>query len=204
MIESKKLTASTLKHYEEKAQEFWEATKNHDVTQNYNSFLMSMNSRKSLRILDFGCGPGRDLKFFKESGHLAFGLDGSKIFCDMAVKNSGCMVFHQDFIDLDLKEEFFDGIFANASLFHVPKEELPQVLRKLRDSLKENGVLFSSNPKGNREEKSNTRYANYMNLEEYKEIIQMQGFELIKHYYRPSGVPLEERPWLACVLRKKT
>ena len=99
-------------------------------------------------ILDFGCGPGRDLLAFKQLGHLPTGLEGSENFCTMARQYTQCEVLHQDFLRLDLPPEAFDGIFANASLFQIPSQELPRVLGELRTSLKNHGVLFSSNPRG--------------------------------------------------------
>src|SRR5664279_5673773 len=75
-------------------------------------------------ILDFGCGPGRDLKVFSELGHIAVGLEGAAHFAVMARTHSGCEVWQQDFLKLDLANNHFDGVYANASLFHVPSQEL--------------------------------------------------------------------------------
>lgn len=99
-------------------------------------------------MLDFGCGPGRDLQTFTRLGHIAVGLDGAERFAQMARQDSGCEVLHQDFLKLDLPAARFDGIFANAVLFHIPKQELPRILRQLHGALKPGGVLFSSNPEG--------------------------------------------------------
>ena len=103
-------------------------------------------------ILDFGCGPGRDLKVFAELGHVAVGLEGAAHFAAMAHAHTGCEIWQKDFLKLDLPDHRFDGVFANASLFHVPSRELPRVLLELHASLKPRGVLFSSNPHGNNEE----------------------------------------------------
>src|ERR1700751_1044363 len=80
------------------------------------------------------------------------GLDGSQQFVAMACSHSQCEVLHQDFLAMHLPESRFDGIFANASLFHVPSQELQRVLLELFQTLKPRGVLFSSNPRGNNEE----------------------------------------------------
>jgi len=198
----KKWTQTTIRHYEKDPQGFWEGTRDHDVSQNYHAFLQPIHGKKPFNILDLGCGPGRDLKYFKSQGHIAIGLDGCRDFCVMARKYSGCKVLMQNFIELELEKCFFDGIFANASLFHVPKSYLCEVVGKLRDSLKENGIFFSSNPRGNSEEISKSRYGNYMELRGYKEMIEGCGFSLIHHYYRPSEMPIGQRPWLACVFRR--
>ena len=142
----------TLEHYDQRAQDFWRGTKGHDVSQNIQELLRHLEGRPPLRILDLGCGPGRDLKAFAELGHSAVGLEGSKRFAAMARQYSGCEVLEQDFLGLDLPAEDFDGVFANAVLFHVPSQELPRVLRELRGALKPRGVLFSSNPHGDNEE----------------------------------------------------
>ena len=98
------------------------------------------------------CGPGRDLKVVAELGHIAVGLGGAAHFADMARAYSGCEVWQQDFFKLHLPNSYFDGVFANAALFHVPSQELPRVLLDLHASLKPGGVLFSSNPHGHNEE----------------------------------------------------
>ena len=116
---------------------------------------------------------------------------------------SGCAVLHQDFLALDLPPNRFDGIFANASLFHVPSCELPRVLRQLRAALRPRGVLFSSNPRGNNEEGFHgDRYGCYWDLESWRAHLTAAGFEELSHYYRPPGLPRDRQPWLATVWRR--
>jgi len=198
-----KTSSITLRHYNENADSFWEGTRDHDVSQNRNTLLEHLQGPKPYRILDFGCGPGRDLKMFKELGHEVIGLDGAERFVELARDYSGCEVWHQDFLRLKLPSEYFDGIFANAALFHVPSQELPRVLKELHASLKPNGVLFSSNPRGENEEGwSGDRYGVYYNLERWRELLTAAGFLEIAHYYRPPGLPREQQPWLASLWRK--
>ena len=193
----------TLAHYDEHAESFWSATRDHDVDQNREALLKNLRGDVPFRILDFGCGPGRDLKVFRDLGHEAIGLEGSLRFVELARAYSGCDVWHQDFLKLELPPAFFDGVFANASLFHVPSQELPRVLRELWASLKGDGVLFSSNPRGANEEGWNgQRYGCYYDLERWRELVAAAGFAEIMHYYRPPGVPREQQPWLASVWRK--
>jgi SAM-dependent methyltransferase len=121
----------------------------------------------------------------------------------MARTHSGCEVWQQDFLSLDLPAGHFDGIFANASLFHVPRRELPRVLRELHATLKPDGVLFSSNPRGNNEEGWNRgRYGVYHDLEGWRGLLQAASFTELEHYYRPPGLPREQQPWLASVWRR--
>jgi SAM-dependent methyltransferase len=193
----------TLEHYNAHAESFWEGTRDHDVSQNRNALIEHLSGPGPFRILDFGCGPGRDLKAFKDLGHEAVGLDGSERFVALARRYSGCEVWHQDFLRLALPAEHFDGIFANASLFHVPSQELPRVLRELRATLKSDGVLFSSNPRGKNEEGwSGQRYGAYHDYERWRDLLTAAGFTEITHYYRPSGLPREQQPWLASLWRK--
>ena len=193
----------TLEHYDRHAEEFWEGTRDHDVSQNIEALLKSIEGEPPSTILDFGCGPGRDLKRFSGLGHIAIGLEGSARLAAMARAYSGCEVWQQDFLKLDLPAGYFDGVFANAALFHVPSQELSRVLRELRATLKPGGVLFSSNPRGDNEEGWNHgRYGAYHDLETWQRYISAAGFVELTHYYRPAGLPRDKQPWLAGVWRK--
>lgn len=197
------VTARTLAHYERNAAAYWSGTRDHDVSQNLAALLNAIEGEPPYSILDFGCGPGRDLLRLRLLGHEAVGLDGAKEFVAMARAYSGCEVLHQDFLALDLPAGRFDGVFANASLFHVPSAALPEVLRKLHATLKPRGVLFSSNPRGNNEEGFNgERYGCFHDLEAWHGYVGAAGFTKIEHYYRPPGLPRDQQPWLATVWRK--
>ena len=198
-----KITEGTLDHYNQRANDFWEGTRGHDVSQNIDALLQHIEGTPPFAILDFGCGPGRDLKTFADLGHHATGLEGSARFAVMARAHSGCEVLHQDFLKLDLPAAKFDGVFANASLFHVPGQELARVLDELRDALKPRGVLFASNPRGDNSEGWNrARYGAYHDLESWRGYMATAGFTELAHYYRPPGLPRDQQPWLASVWRK--
>src|SRR5437763_236626 len=143
--EVRRLGETTIAFYDRFARAFWNGTRAHDVSQNYAALLDAIEGDPPFAILDLGCGPGRDLRHFRSLGHEAIGLDGSAEFVAMARAYSGCAVLHQDFLALDLPANRFDGVFANASLFHVPSRELPGMLLKLAGALKPRGVLFCSN-----------------------------------------------------------
>jgi SAM-dependent methyltransferase len=197
------ITQATLQHYERSAQQFFDGTRDHDVSQNVSALLGAIRSGAPYRILDLGCGPGRDLKTFTALGHSAVGVDGSAEFARMARAWSGCEVWQQDFVQLDLPPAEFDGIFANASLFHIPSAALPDVLLRLYAALKPDGVLFSSNPRGdNREGWNGPRYGSYYDYETWEGLLTAAGFLPLGHYYRPPGLPREEQPWLASLWRK--
>ena len=147
-------------------------------------------------------GP-QDLDKIAALGHVAVGLDGAQRFAQMARENSGCEVWLQDLLALELPPARFDGVFANASLFHVPSDALPRVLVELRDALKPRGVLFASNPRGNNEEGWNHgRYGVYHDLESWRRYMALAGFAELEHYYRPPGLPRPRQPWLATVWRR--
>jgi SAM-dependent methyltransferase len=200
MTNLRPITERTLAHYDDRAAEFWEGTRDHDVRQNIDALLRHIHAAPPYRILDFGCGPGRDLATFRALGHEAIGVDGSPRFAAMAREFSGCEVWVQDFLALQLPASHFDGIFANASLFHVPGEALPRVLGELHTALKPQGVLFSSNPRGRGEEGwTGGRYGVFHDLESWRAFLTAAGFEELEHYYRPPGLPREQQPWLASV-----
>ncbi len=197
------ISGVTLEDYDRRAESFWAGTRDHDVSQNVEALLAHIEGAAPFAILDFGCGPGRDLKTFSALGHAAVGLEGSARFAEMARAFSNCEVWRQDFLRLDLPADRFDGVFANAALFHVPSVELPRVLRELHATLKLRGVLFSSNPHGGNEEGwQGRRYAAYHDLESWRRYMSDAGFIELAHYYRPAGLPREQQPWLASVWRK--
>ena len=193
----------TLANYGSAPDWYWQGTRDHDVSQNISALLDAIQGDAPFAILDFGCGPGRDLKRFTELGHKAIGLDGSGEFAAMAREFSGCEVLHQNFLSLDLPPGRFDGVFANASLFHVPSAALPRVLAELNAALKPGGVLFSSNPRGdNQEGMAQGRYGCFHDFESWRAYVSGAGFQELSHYYRPPGQPRERQPWLATVWRK--
>ena len=112
-----RIAARALAHYDQRAQAYWEGTRDHDVSQNITALLQYIETAAPFVLLDFGCGPGRDLKTFQALGHHAIGFEGSPQLAAMARANSGCEVLKQSFLELDLPCSHFDGVFANAVLF---------------------------------------------------------------------------------------
>ena len=202
-MQAHEVTGITIAEYDRMAAAYRRGTADHDVSQNIAALLEAIEGEGPHVILDLGCGPGRDLRRFTALGHVVVGLDGSSELVAMARAETDCEVLHQNFLALDLPLARFDGIFANASLFHVPNSQLARVLRDLAAALKPDGVLFSSNPRGRNEEGwSGGRYGCFHDLETWRAYVTTAGFRELNHYYRPAGRPRAEQPWLATVWRK--
>ena len=197
------IRAVTLASYQQRAEAFWAGTRDHDVSQNLQAMFGAIAAPTPWTILDFGCGPGRDLIALAALGHTAIGLDGTPAFCEMARANSGCVVWQQDFMALQLPDRHFDGIFANATLQHIPQQELPRVLGQLRQALRPDGVLFASSPRGDDTQGWNgDRFGAYRSLQGLTAQLTAAGFVLVDHYYRPVGLPFDQQNWLATVARR--
>ena len=193
----------TLGHYQRNAESFREGTWDHDVAQNLDALIAALPGPPPQPILDLGCGPGRDLLALTARGHVAVGLDGCAAFVEMARATTGCEVWHQDFLALALPAATFAGVFANASLFHVPAAHLPRVLDELHATLRPAGVVFCSNPRGpDHEGWSGERYGCYFDLDRWRALFTTAGFVEVEHYYRPPGRPRDQQPWLAMTWRK--
>jgi len=155
------------------------------VHQNIEALLAHIDVSPPFTVLDFGCGPRRDLVTFKALGHRVIGLDGSARLAAMAVKHSGCEVLVQNFLELDLPSSHFEGVFANAVLFHISSQELARVLSQLHATLKLGGALFTSNPRGNGQEGWNgDRYGAFHDWDAWRDYMSAAGFAELDHYFR--------------------
>ena len=212
-------SAATIADYDAVAAAFDAGNKNHDVSQNIDALLGSIASGRAGDalggaagterpiIVDLGCAGGRDLIALTARGCEAWGVEGSPAFCELARRAApGCTVLEQDFVDMDLPAETFDGAFANASLFHVPSESLPDVLRRIFESLKPGGVFFASNAHGFGEDKEGwtdgrtpaTRsWVCWLSEATWRRYCEAAGFTFLHSYYRGSS-----KAFLATVWRK--
>lgn len=150
----------TLKYYQDNAQTFFDGTVNVDMSSLYETFTKHL--APGARVLDAGCGSGRDAKAFKEMGYQVEAFDASSAMVELAREHTGLPVQLMTFADVDWKEEF-DGIWCCASLLHVPAEELPDVMRRLADALKPGGVWYVSFKYGDGEREVDGRRFTDMN-----------------------------------------
>jgi SAM-dependent methyltransferase len=195
----------TIAEYQLTAESFRVGTWDHDVSQNRDALIAAM-PRVPGKILDVGCGPGRDLVAFQALGHEVVGLDGTPAFVTMAQSAANCPVWTQNFLSLDLPADYFDGIFANASLIHVPTAKMLGVLKNLQQALCDQGALVMSMMRGEyegmAERPTGARYVAGWEYESLAPQLEAAGFEIVDRYYRPPGLPLEQQSWLVIVARK--
>ena len=114
--QSHPISEMTIAHYDRMAEAYWDGTREHDVSQNYTALLDAIEGDPPYSILDLGCGPGRDLRYFRSLGHDVVGLDGSTEFVAMARSYSECEVLQQDFLAMALPESRFDGVDQPAEV----------------------------------------------------------------------------------------
>lgn len=145
----------TLQFYEKNADSFFLGTVLADMQEARKRFTDCLSNHAT--ILDFGCGSGRDTRAFMDEGFLVDAMDGSEEMCAKASVYTGITVKHMMFDDLSAHDQY-DGIWACASLLHLPKHELVNVLCKIEDALKRNGVLYASFKYGNFEGVRDGRY----------------------------------------------
>ena len=143
----------TLDYYNKNAESFIQGTVSADLKDIQDKFLKELSGNK---ILDFGCGSGRDTKCFIEAGYDVEAIDGSLELCKSASAYTGIQVKHMLFQDLD-KQNYYDGIWACSSILHLPKSELKDVLSKMSKSLKDDGIIYTSFKYGNFEGERNGR-----------------------------------------------
>lgn len=192
----------TLTYYNTNAQTFIEGTRNVNFTETQNKFLTKLS--QSASILDFGCGSGRDTKYFLEKGYLVEAIDGSAELCKLASAYAGIEVREMLFQDLQ-EVENYDAIWACSSILHLPYIELIEVLKKMEAALKQNGLIYTSFKYGTFEGMRNGRYFTDMTEESFKELLQKIGNLEIEETWITSDVRpgRGEEKWLNLFLRKK-
>lgn len=159
---------NTLDYYNKNAKEYCEQTLVGNLQENYDKFLKNLS--KDAYILDFGCGSGRDSKYFIDNGYKVKAIDGSIKMCEFASEYIGQEVSCMKFEELD-DINTYDGIWACSSILHVEKELLPIVLTKMIRALKTNGIIYTSFKRGTGYEIKEGKYDNYLTKDEMIEIL---------------------------------
>jgi SAM-dependent methyltransferase len=197
----------TLASYEADAKAYQQATAHRAREADHALFFrylaLAFPTTAAYDLLDVGCGPGRDLARFRALGHRAVGLDGCPSFVAMARAASAGLVLHQDLRRLRLVPSSFDGIFASASLFHLPQTALPTTLESLARALRPRGVLFTLNPRGaDRTGFSGERYCCFLRFSTWRTLLGRAGFRLLDHEYRPLNQPRRRQQWIAAAWQR--
>ena len=191
----------TIEYYNQNADMFAQGTRLVDFT------IVQERFRKMLpvgsRILDFGCGSGRDTKYFLEKGYQVAATDGSAELCRLAGSFTGIKVKEMLFQELD-EIGVYDGIWACSSILHLPKQELLPVIRKMCDALKDNGVIYTSFKYGDFEGERNGRYFTDFTEDTFDKFMKVIQELTIEEEWITSDVRpgRGEEKWLNLILRK--
>ena len=194
----------TLKYYNENAEAYCEATKNGNMEEAYNRFLVLLPDKAY--ILDFGCGSGRDSKYFLAHGYTVRAIDGSEKLCELASEYIGQKVDYMKFDELS-DVETYDGIWACSSILHVERENLPDILKKMIRALKDNGVIYTCFKIGDTEVVQDGKYYNYMTREILEDMLRQIDLDSeVVDYYESGTAKNVDRPtatWGNYLIKKK-
>lgn len=195
-------TDKTLEYYDINAKTFTESTVSVDFSNIQNRFLNKLD--ECATILDFGCGSGRDTKYFHDHGYIVEAIDGSEELCKLASDYTGIEVKHMFFQDLQEVDKY-DAIWACSSILHLPYADLVDVMKRMVTALKDNGLIYTSFKYGTFEGIRNGRYFIDMTEESLEKLLQdVDGLEVEKIWVTSDVRPGRgEEKWLNLFLRKK-
>lgn len=195
-------TTQTLSYYNQNAAQFSNSTQSLDFSSVQDKFLSFLQPQA--HILDFGCGPGRDTKYFLSHGCSTDAIDGSEEFCRIASEFTGIPVKQMLFQELNVSEEY-DGIWACSSILHSTYDDLKDILKKLARALKKEGILYASFKYGDFEGMRNGRYFIDMTEDKLQRILQETDVFQIKEKWISSDVRpgRDDEKWMNMILVKK-
>ena len=193
---------NTLGYYNDHADEFYNSTVTVEFVAMQERFLTKL--KKGSCILDFGCGSGRDTKYFLEKGYHVDAIDGSKELCKLASKFTGIEVKNMCFEELSEIDKY-DGIWACSSILHLPISELAKVMKKMEVALKENGIIYTSFKYGTFAGERNGRFFTDMTEDTFAKFIgEIENLEVEEQWTTSDVRPGRgEEKWLNLILRKK-
>lgn len=192
---------NTLNYYNTNANSFVSSTLSVDFSQTQDKFLNLLPPIAS--ILDFGCGSGRDTKYFLDAGMQVDATDGSEELCRLASEYTGIPVRQMLFEELDAKAQY-DGIWACSSILHLPKDVLKDVLKKMIVALKEQGIIYTSFKYGTFEGERNGRFFTDFTEETFQEFVSdVDGIKIEESWITGDVRPGRgDERWLNLILRK--
>ncbi|MDE7177976.1 MAG: class I SAM-dependent methyltransferase [Lachnospiraceae bacterium] len=193
--------SETLNYYNQNADQFCKSTISVEFSATQNRFLSHLPS--AARILDFGCGSGRDTKAFLEQGYHVEAIDGSEELCKIASQYTGIQVRHMLFQELSAVSEY-DGIWACSSILHLSRDELFDVMRKMAIALKPNGIIYTSFKYGTFSGERSGRYFTDMTEETFADFIgKIENLQVEEEWITSDVRPgRSEEKWLNLILRK--
>ena len=192
----------TIKYYNENAKTFVEGTVSVDFSDIQTKFINKLND--NAKILDFGCGSGRDTKFFLENGFDVEAIDGSEELCKFASEYTGINVKHMYFQQLEEVSKY-DAVWACSSILHLSYDELIDVMKKIVDSLKTNGLFYTSFKYGDFEGDRNGRYFINMDETHISSLLEhIEHLEIEEMWITTDVRPNRgEEKWINLFMRKK-
>ena len=190
----------TIAYYNNNADAFCERTVNSNMEEQYRFFLKYVSA--GARILDFGCGSGRDTKYFRDSGFNVTAVDGSEQMCKKAESYAGINVRQMDFLDLN-DREIYAGIWASASLLHIPKKDLPRMFAKLRKALTPEGIMYVSFKEGSFEGMRDGRYFSDLTEGELFNLVNtVGGLKIVEARQFTETHEDGDVNWVSAIIRK--
>lgn len=192
---------ATIMYYNNNARQFVETTANVEFHHMQNRFLNKLQN--GMNILDFGCGSGRDTKYFIEQGYTVDAIDGSEELCKLASEYTGIEVKHMYFQELSEIEKY-DGIWACSSILHLNHDDLEEVMKKMAVAAKSNGIIYTSFKYGTFSGERNGRYFTDMTEDTFNELLQkIPGLNIEEQWITSDVRPGRgEEKWLNLILRK--
>lgn len=190
----------TLQYYTKNADDFIDATLHVDMHKIQDEFLSHLKTADL--ILDYGCGSGRDSKYFLDKGFKVEAFDGCRTFCETASKLAGINVKQMDFSEF-CEDKKYSGIWACSSLLHARKTELPTLLRNIENALLPGGIFYCSFKQGYFEGERNGRYFSDFTKDELSKLIEgSTELSLIKIWQTEDARQNRKNMWINSIWKK--